>query len=155
MKIDHNGEDKLEHPFHCRFIKEQAVESTSQTGISLHADVCSDAILRSKSIIQMAMFRKQEDCPPSQQLLAYQLGDLESDAARPIGRHLSACEFCSSEVGFYERYPVSREAEESPSETSMPKPLFDLAEALLNRERGKESMDKIMEQLDTAVHDRH
>lgn len=102
----------------------------------------------------MATFRKQEDCPPSQQLLAYQLGDLETADARIIGRHLVACEFCSSEVDFYERYPVSREAEEAPAEASMPKPLFDLAEALLNRERGDESMDEMLKQLDAAVHDR-
>lgn len=102
----------------------------------------------------MATFRKQEDCPPSQQLLAYQLGDLESTVSRPIGRHLSVCEFCTSEVAFYERYPVTREAEEGPAETRMPKPLFDLAEALLNRTRGDESMDEMRRQLDAAVHDR-
>ncbi len=99
-------------------------------------------------------FRKQEDCPPSQQLLAYQLGDLESSIARPIGRHLSVCEFCTSEVAFYERYPVSREADEASSESKMPKPLFDLAEALLNREHGDRSMDEMLKQLDAAVHDR-
>lgn len=102
----------------------------------------------------MATFRKQEDCPPSQQLLAYQVGDLDMEIARPIGRHLSVCEFCTSEVAFYERYPVSREAEETPSESKMPKPLFELAEALLNRERGEQSMDEMLRQLDAAVHDR-
>lgn len=102
----------------------------------------------------MATFRKQEDCPPSQALLAYQLGDLEPSAARPIGRHLAVCEFCSSEVAFYEHYPVSRDVEETPSEVKMPKPLFELAEALLNRQRGKESMDEMMKQLDAAVHER-
>ena len=103
---------------------------------------------------QMATFRKQEDCPPSQQLLAYQLGDLEASLARPIGRHLAACEFCSTEVAFYERYPVSRDAEETPVESKMPKPLFELAEALLNRQRGKESMDEMMKQIDAAIQER-
>ena len=101
----------------------------------------------------MATFRKQEDCPPSQQLLAYQLGDLESTTARSIGRHLSVCEFCTSEVAFYERYPVARETEDSQHDSEMPKPLFELAEALLNRTRGEESMDQIMKQFDAAVHD--
>ncbi|MEO6464365.1 MAG: hypothetical protein ABIP00_02270 [Pyrinomonadaceae bacterium] len=101
----------------------------------------------------MATFRKQEDCPPSQQLLAYQLGDLESSASWPIGRHLSVCEFCTSEVAFYKRYPVSREVDEN-SQSKMPKPLFDLAEAILNRKRGDESMDEMLKQLDAAVHDR-
>jgi hypothetical protein len=102
----------------------------------------------------MATFRKQEDCPTSQQLLAYQLGDLELSACRPIGRHLSACEFCTSEVAFYERYPVARDTEDTPAEAKMPKPLFELAEALLNRKRGQESMDEMMKQLDAAIHER-
>lgn len=102
----------------------------------------------------MATFRKQEDCPPSQQLLAFQLGDLEPSVSRPIGRHLSACEFCTSEVAFYERYPVARETEDAPAEAKMPKPLFELAEALLNRKRGQESMDEMMKQLDAAIHER-
>ena len=99
------------------------------------------------------MFRKQEDCPTSQQLLAYQLGDLESSASRPIGRHLSVWEFCTSEVAFYERYPVARDTEDIPAEAKMPKPLFELAEALLNRKRGQESMDEMMKQLDAAIHE--
>ena len=102
----------------------------------------------------MATFRKQEDCPTSQQLLAYQLGDMEASASRPIGRHLTACEFCTSEVAFYERYPVARDIDESASDEKMPKPLFDLAEALLNRKRGNESMDEIMKHIDAAVHER-
>ena len=101
----------------------------------------------------MPTFRKQEDCPPSQQLLAYQLGDLEASVARPIGRHLAACEFCSSEVAFYERYPVSRDVEDTPTDSKMPKPLFDLAEALLNRQRGEESMDEMMKQI-VAIQER-
>lgn len=102
----------------------------------------------------MATFRKQEDCPTSQQLLAYQLGDMEASASRPIGRHLTACEFCTSEVAFYERYPVARDSEESESDAMMPKPLFDLAEALLNRKRGQESIDEMMKQLDAVIHGR-
>jgi len=102
----------------------------------------------------MATFRKQEDCPPSQQLLAFQLGDLEPSVSRPIGRHLSACEFCTSEVAFYERYPVARDTDESPADAKMPEPLFELAEALLNRKRGQESMDEMMKQLDAAIHER-
>ena len=103
----------------------------------------------------MATFRKQEDCPTSQQLLAYQMGDLDSSASRPIGRHLAACEFCTSEVAFYERYPVARETEDTPSpDSKMPKPLFELAEALLNRKRGQESMDEMLKQLDAVIHER-
>ncbi|MDI1242584.1 MAG: hypothetical protein PSX80_11760 [bacterium] len=102
----------------------------------------------------MATFRKQEDCPTSQQLLAYQLGDLGSSASQPIGRHLAACEFCTSEVAFYEHYPVARDTEDCADDAKMPQPLFDLAEALLNRRRGNESIDEMMKHLDAALHDR-
>ncbi len=59
-----------------------------------------------------------------------------------------------SEVAFYERYPVARETDDSPADSKMPKPLFDLAEALLNRKRGNESMDEMLKQLDAAIHER-
>ena len=102
----------------------------------------------------MATFRKQEDCPASQQLLAYQQGDLGLEDGRLIGKHLAACEFCSSEVEFYEHYPVAREVEESPSETKMPAPLYELAESILNRTRGKQSIADMMKEIDAAAHER-
>ena len=102
----------------------------------------------------MATFRKQEDCPTSQQLLAYQLCDLKPTEARVIGRHLNRCEFCTSEVAFYEHYPVAKENDESTEEAKMPKPLFELAEALLNQKRGKQSMDEMMKEIDTSLHER-
>lgn len=79
---------------------------------------------------------------------------MELSVSRPILRHLAVCEFCTSEVAFYERYPVARDTEESTVDARMPKPLFDLAEALLNRKRGNESMDEMMKHLDAAIHER-
>lgn len=102
----------------------------------------------------MATFRKQENCPASQQLLAYQLGDLELEDARSVGKHLAVCEFCSSEVEFYEHYPVAKEADEVPVETSMPEPLYQLAESLLNKNRGEQSIDQMMKEIDAVVHER-
>lgn len=103
----------------------------------------------------MASFRKQGDCPTSQELLAYQLGDLEPPESRDIGRHLAACEFCTAEVAFYERYPVSKDPEESmEQESTMPGPLHDLAEALLNHKRGQQSIDEMMKELDAVLHER-
>lgn len=99
----------------------------------------------------MATFRKQENCPASQQLLAYQQGDLESADARAIGKHLAACEFCSSEVEFYEHYPVAKDADELPAETKMPAPLYELAESILNRKRGKQSIAEMMEEVDSTL----
>ena len=98
----------------------------------------------------MATFRKQEDCPASQLLLAYQQGDIGLEDGRAIGKHLSVCEFCSSEVEFYEHYPVAREAE-VPAETKMPQPLYELAESILNRTRGKQSIAEMMKEIDPAV----
>jgi hypothetical protein len=102
----------------------------------------------------MATFRKQEDCPASQLLLAYQLGDLKPAESRAIGRHLTTCEFCTSEVAFYEHYPVSREMDVSADESKMPEPLFELAEALLNRKRGNQSMDEMMKEIDKPLRER-
>ena len=102
----------------------------------------------------MASFRKQEDCPASQQLLAYQQGDLEQSDARMIGKHLAACEFCSSEVEFYEHYPVAKDADDTPSEAAMPASLYELAESLLNRGRGKQSIAEIMREIEPARNDR-
>jgi hypothetical protein len=101
----------------------------------------------------MATFRKQEDCPASQLLLAYQLGDLKPAESRAIGRHLTTCEFCTSEVAFYEHY-LSREMDVSADESKMPEPLFELAEALLNRKRGNQSMDEMMKEIDKPLRER-
>ena len=100
----------------------------------------------------MATFRKREDCPTSQQLLAYQLGDIEGKESRSIGKHLTACEFCTAEVEFYERYPLTAdEPEETPESVSMPKPLYDLAEALLNGKMASSSMERILNELESPA----
>lgn len=100
----------------------------------------------------MATFRKREDCPTSQRLLAYQSGDIEREEGRAIGKHLASCEFCSAEVDFYDRYPQSGdEPEETPQNVSMPKPLYDLAEALLNKKLASSSMERILSELDSPV----
>jgi len=102
----------------------------------------------------MATFRKQENCPASDQLLAFQQGDLELADSRIIGKHLAACEFCSSEVEFYEHYPVAKEVEESPTQAAMPEPLYQLAESLLNRNRGEISITEMMKEIEAAMHER-
>ncbi len=97
----------------------------------------------------MSQFGKNEDCPSSQKLLAFQNGDLSIDECRPIGRHLSACDFCAAEAEFYERYPLIDEA--PPAEhPEMPEPLFELAEALLSRKRENIPLEKLIEEIDLA-----
>ena len=84
----------------------------------------------------MTNFCKSEDCPSSQQLLAYQTGDLSRSKSAEIRRHLKSCEFCSAEVEFYSHYPQ----EEGTSETTaIPAPLFELAEALLKNHQADAS----------------
>lgn len=112
---------------------------------------CFGAILRRKKKV-MATFQKREDCPASQELLAYQLGDVEGAQSRAIGKHLANCEFCSAEVDFYERYPQrSEEPEESSGDVSIPEPLFELAEALLNKKSAERSMERMINELETPA----
>ena len=100
----------------------------------------------------MATFQKREECPTSQELLAYQLGDIEGPESRAIGKHLAACEFCSAEVDFYERYPQrAEEAEESSGEVSIPEPLYELAEALLNKKSAERTMERMINELETPA----
>ncbi|MGB7203362.1 MAG: hypothetical protein WBD16_14030 [Pyrinomonadaceae bacterium] len=78
-------------------------------------------------------FRKNEDCPSSQELLAYETGELAHAHEFAIGEHLSACEFCEAEVEFYSRFPQEDFLNETSASTDIPAPLFQLAEALLKK----------------------
>ncbi|MGQ0541859.1 MAG: hypothetical protein ACT4O9_08415 [Blastocatellia bacterium] len=95
----------------------------------------------------MANFCKNEDCPTSQELLAFQLGDLPIESSGDIRRHLAACEFCASEVEFYEHYPP---AEDQVEPSIMPEPLFELAEALLAKERSASSIEKLIAEINSV-----
>ncbi|MGI8813204.1 MAG: hypothetical protein ACR2IH_11865 [Pyrinomonadaceae bacterium] len=77
----------------------------------------------------MSNFCKNEGCPPSERLLAYQNGDIEGAEARAIGFHLAECEFCEAEADFYSHYPPPSSVTVEPPR--MPEPLHQLAEALL------------------------
>lgn len=90
----------------------------------------------------MANFCKNEDCPPSQELLAFQNGDLEVSESGPIRKHLAVCEFCAAEVEFYGLFPP---AEEKVEPESMPTPLRELAEALLKDKRDQHSFYELIE----------
>ena len=79
----------------------------------------------------MASFCKNEDCPPSQLLLAFQNGEIEVKDGSAIRRHLCVCEFCAAEVEFYSHYPQAEEEAVEPDK--IPPPLYELAEALLGK----------------------
>ena len=89
----------------------------------------------------MANFCKNEDCPTSQDLLAFQNGDIEVKDSAEIRRHLAVCEFCAAEVEFYSYYPP---AEESVKPERIPQPLFELAEALLHNRPDVSKLDQLM-----------
>lgn len=78
--------------------------------------------------LKMITFHKSLTCPSSQTLLAFQKGDVSVLEKGDIQYHLDECEFCSSEVEFYEHNPQS---EEVVTTVEIPKPLFQLAEAIL------------------------
>ncbi len=92
----------------------------------------------------MANFCKNEDCPTSEDLLAFQTGDMPVAEGTAIRRHLASCEFCAAEVEFYETYPPSGEHEAVEAD-SMPTPLFELAEALLIKKRDDAFFDGLMD----------
>lgn len=93
----------------------------------------------------MANFCKNEDCPTSEDLLAFQTGDMPVAEGITVRRHLAACEFCAAEVEFYETYPPSGEHEAVEAD-SMPTPLFELAEALLIKKRDDAFFDRLMDE---------
>lgn len=90
----------------------------------------------------MVTFCKSPDCPSSQELLAFETGDAPAGKREKIAAHLTACEFCASEVEFYAHYPQS---EESVATVEIPIPLLELAEALLsNRHKDFLLLNKLL-----------
>ncbi len=80
-------------------------------------------------LTKMIDFCKSLNCPSSQNLLAYQTGNVSRNLSKEINRHIETCEFCTAEIEFYAHYPQSEEAVKT---EEIPSPLFKLAEALLN-----------------------
>ena len=64
-----------------------------------------------------------------------------------IRRHLAVCEFCSAEVEFYANYPP---AEDQVEPAEMPRPLFQLAEALLTKKSDDAFFDRLLEEDEDA-----
>ena len=89
----------------------------------------------------MANFCKNEDCPSSQDLLAFQNGDIDLADGAHIRRHLAVCEFCAAEVEFYSHYPP---VEESVKPDRIPQPLYELAEALLHDRQDVSKLDRLI-----------
>ena len=59
-----------------------------------------------------------------------------------ISKHLSNCEFCAAELELYAHYP---QADENCAETEIPRPLFELAEALLcNKQKDFSLLNRLL-----------
>jgi hypothetical protein len=92
--------------------------------------------------LNMINFRKNENCPSSYNLLAFQNGDFMNKGGDAIRTHLGTCEFCAAEVEFYAHYP---QAEEKVEAAEIPVPLFELAEALLrNKHKDFSMLDRLL-----------
>ena len=90
----------------------------------------------------MATFCKDTDCPSSQELLAFQIGEAVLKKRGKIEAHLADCEFCASEVEFYAHYP---QPDEAFVKAEIPIPLFELAEALLtNKHKDFLALNKLL-----------
>lgn len=88
-------------------------------------------------------FYKGEDCPASDKLLAFQTGRVGSAVRAKVRDHIDECEFCAAEVEFYHLYPPS---EETVAAEKMPEPLFELAEALMRKERDLSPLYKLVDE---------
>lgn len=91
---------------------------------------------------KMINFCKNANCPSSPDLLAFQCEKVALKKNRQIRRHLETCEFCQAEVEFYAHYPQTDEKIET---AEIPKPLYELALALLgNRRNDFSTLNKLM-----------
>ena len=96
--------------------------------------------------IRMINFRKNQHCPSSEKLLAFQKGETRTSVGEFIKRHLTDCEFCSAEVELYARYPQS---DDPVGKAEMPPYLFELADALLgSKDKDFKSLNKLLSEND-------
>ena len=100
-------------------------------------------------------FYKNEDCPSSYDLLAYERGDLEKACAGELTHHLTHCEFCLAEFEFYSHYPQTEESAETSDLGAIPPPLLQLAEALLRNGRNDSAtLDPLIEHIGALAFDK-
>ncbi|MBE7517131.1 MAG: hypothetical protein HS105_11070 [Chloracidobacterium sp.] len=91
-------------------------------------------------------FSKNEDCPPSDELLDFQNGEMSVARGLAVCAHLAICDFCSAEVEFYSRYPQAKgEAVSDEEPAAIPGPLYELAEAILNDSRSPDILNSLLQ----------
>ncbi len=84
-------------------------------------------------------FRKNENCPTSNELLEFQNGAIAAKHRTQVLRHIERCEFCAAEVELYSHYPQQEGETEGVESVAIPAPLFQLAEALLKKKHSDPS----------------
>lgn len=101
--------------------------------------------------LRMTNFSKSDDCPSSHELNAFEQGEIALEDGRTIRLHLRGCEFCAAESDFYARFPqpVEIEPSELPDHPSMPQPLRELAETMLNKHSGSSALESLLRTEDT------
>ena len=100
---------------------------------------------------KMPGFCKNEDCPSSNQLLEFQIGDMSAPRAKEVRMHAASCEFCAAEIEFYSHYP---QAEGSVEAAEIPAPLYELAEALLKiRHADSNSLNSLLREDEELIAD--
>ena len=93
----------------------------------------------------MLSFKKDKDCPTSEELLSFQKGEAPRNAVRSIYDHLLTCDFCGAESQFYSNFPT--EGEEKVRVEQIPTHLFELAEAILkNKNEGGRLISKLIQE---------
>ena len=90
-------------------------------------------VARSCGLVAMEGFFKTENCPSSEELLAFQTDTIDLAGSAKVRRHLLECEFCDAEAEFYEHYPPGELERVEVDE--IPDPLFQLASELLQKDR--------------------
>lgn len=94
----------------------------------------------------MANFRKSTQCPSSQELLAYQNGELAPRDQIDVQRHIIDCEFCEAEAELYLNFPQTEE-ECNTAVGEIPHALYELAEALLDKKyAGNSLLNKLLDE---------
>ena len=91
----------------------------------------------------MVNFSKNKNCPASEDMLSFQTCRLTEPERKVIRKHLGTCDFCSAEVEFYTHFP---QPEGTVEPAPMPQPLFELAQALMNKKKDNSFFNKLMEE---------
>jgi len=94
----------------------------------------------------MAAFSKCLECPTSEQLLAFHLGQCGGDQYSEINAHIRGCDFCGAELDLYRHFPSLQE--EAVQREEIPGHLYELAESLLkNKASGADFLLELIERL--------